>query len=151
MITLGIDPGKTGAIAVNYYGQNCYFSKMPENRYEIVDFFMDMVALEDCQVVAYVEHLHAGSVVQGPRKSAKTIWSQATNYSDIMCGLYAAGIKAIEVSPSKWMNKLQGTRPKEYAERKKWLHEKAKRLFPELKSPKYAADALCILHVSSDL
>ena len=148
MIILGIDPGKTGAIAVSYYGKSVYFSKMPENRYEIIDFFTNLTALEDCQVIAHVEQLHAGSVSQGPRKSSKTIWSQATNYSDIMCGLYCAGIRAVEVSPAKWMNKLQGTRPKDYAERKSWLHEKAKRLYPELKSPKYAADALCILHVS---
>jgi len=56
--------------------------------------------------------------------------------------------KTIEVSPAKWMGKLDGTRPKEYPARKAWLHEKAKRLYPALKSPKYAADSLCVLYVS---
>jgi len=147
MITIGIDPGKTGAIAVDFYGK-VHFDKMPENRYEIIDYFLQLSQNGEGDIVAYIEQLHAGSVVQGPRKSAKTIWSQAANYSDIMCALYASDIKTIEVSPAKWMGKLQGTRPKEYAARKSWLHEKAKRLYPELKSPKYAADALCILHVS---
>ena len=125
---------------------------MPENRYEVMNYFLnaynDVPAIKK---VAIIEQLHAGSVVQGPRKSAKTIWSQAGNYETLLCALYAAGIRTVEASPAKWMGLISGTRPKDYAARKKWLHEKAQRLYPTLKAPKYAADALCLLSVSGGL
>lgn len=146
---LAIDPGKSGAIAMQDYKQ-ASFVKMPKNRYELIDFFRDVYRDFEGDCVAIVEQLHAGSQVQGFRKGAKQIWSSAANYESIMCALYAAGIKAIEVSPQKWMSKINGTRPKEYKERKAWLHEQAKMLYPALKSPKYAADALCLLHVSGE-
>lgn len=150
-LIFAIDPGKTGAIAFKIDDVED-FVKMPENRYEIINYFA--TAFPDVpriKAVAVIEQLHAGSVSQGPRKSSKTIWSQADNYATLMCALYAANIKTIEVSPSKWMGKLPGTRPKEYKDRKAWLHQHAQRLYPGLKSPKYAADALCLLHVSEEV
>jgi|11_taG_2_1085331.scaffolds.fasta_scaffold163674_1 hypothetical protein len=145
MIIIAIDPGKSGAIAISDNGVPS-FIKMPENRYEVIDYFQELIKNDRC--IAVVEQLHAGSQVQGFKKGVKQIWSQAANYENILCALYAADIKCIEVSPQKWMSKISGVRPKEYKQRKSWLHEQAKKLYPELKSPKYAADALCLLHVS---
>lgn len=145
---IAIDPGKTGAIAINDNGKESVF-KMPENRYEIINFFKAYTFCKK-KPVCVIEQLHAGSVSQGPRKSSKTIWSQADNYATLMCALYSAGIKTIEVSPAKWMSKLPGTRPKEYKDRKSWLYQHSQRLYPTLKAPKYAADALCLLHVAGE-
>ncbi len=150
-IIFAIDPGKMGAIAVQD-GDNISFIKMPENMYEVMNFFLNAYPeIQAIEKVCIIEQLHAGSVSQGPRKSSKVIWSQASNYANLKCALYAAGIRTEEVSPAKWMDKLVGVRPKDYAARKKWLHEKAQRLYPTLKSPKYAADALCLLHVAKEL
>jgi hypothetical protein len=152
MITIAVDAGKTGAIAIRYEGGDVVVVKMPENRYEIQDFFKNIsicIKRDGNKAVAIIEQLHAGSAAQGFKKGVKQIWSQSANYSDLMCALYNAGIKTIEVSPQKWMGKVTGTRPKEYKERKSWLHEQAKMTFPDLKAPKYAADALMLLHVSS--
>lgn len=149
---IAIDPGKAGAIAMQDYKQTS-FTKMPENRYDLIDFFRDVYRDFEGDCVAIVEQLHAGSGHRSGEKiprGAKQIWSQAANYESIMCALYAAGIKTIEVSPQKWMSKVNGTRPKKYEERKAWLHEQAKMLYPTLKAPKYAADALCLLHVSEN-
>ncbi len=147
MITIAVDAGKTGAIAIDWGNGKVTVDKMPENRYEVIDYFDELPTDDD--FVAIIEQLHCGSAAQGFKKGVKQIWSQAANYENLMCALYSADIKTIEVSPQKWMGKVNGTRPKEYKERKTWLHEQAKMVFPSLKSPKYAADALMLLHVSS--
>ena len=147
MIIFAIDPGKTGAIAKLENGV-ASFHKMPDNRYEIVNLFMEYKG-KKCK--AYIEHLHAGVQAQGARKGVKQIWSQAANYEQLMTALYVAEIPTFEISASKWMSKLPGTRPKEYKERKAWLYEKALKFYPDIKPPKYAADAFCLLHVFTEL
>ena len=142
MIYIAVDPGKSGAIAVSDGGK-VHYDKMPENMYEIQDYFNEISKFQEC--ICVIERLHKGMAAQGPRKGVKAIWSQAENYTAILCALYNAEIKTIQVTPQNWMGKMNGQRPKEYGERKSWLHEHAKGLYPELKSPKYAADALCIL------
>lgn len=147
MIYIAIDPGKTGAIAVSDGGK-VHYDKMPENMYEIQDYFNEISKFQEC--ICVIERLHKGMQAQGPKKGVKQIWSQAENYTAILCALYNAEIKTIQVTPQKWMSKVNGVRPKEYDARKAWLHEQAKGMFPELKSPKYAADAICLLSVMKE-
>lgn len=147
MNILAIDPGVNGGIALVIDGITTVH-KMPDSIYDIQDFFMDDPTYDSN--ICVIEQIHKGSAAQGPRKGVKQIWSQAQNYTALMCALYNANIKTIEVSPAKWMSKLPGTRPKEYKDRKKWLKEHAQRLFPEIKVTLWNADALCLMHVSKE-
>jgi len=147
---VAIDPGKSaGGIALKDEAGAVTAYKMPETVQEIQDFFTDLDKTKDCQCV--IEQLHAGSVVQGPRKSAKTIWSQSSNYTALMCGLYNANIPVLEASPVKWMKFIPGTRPRDYALRKKFFKAYAIKRFPAIKVTNWAADALCIMDISNNI
>ena len=143
---IAIDPGQSGGIATLDVFNKVQAHKMPDTVQGIQDFFKALD--KDLDVIqCYIEQLHAGSVAQGPRKSAKTIWSQASNYSALICGLYNSYIPVNEISPVKWMSLIKGhgQRPKDYPERKKWLKSYAVKRFPALKVTNYTADALALL------
>jgi hypothetical protein len=143
-VTIAIDPGQGGGIAVNRNG-NITAMKMPKTN-ELIQDFMRMFWEPD--LIAYIEKLSAASVSFGNMKSSKTIWSQASNYSALMCALYNANIPVEEVLPRTWMDKLPATtdRPKDYAKRKRWLKEQAQILYPDIKVTLWNADALFILY-----
>ena len=147
MIKIAIDPGATGAIAIQT-GNDITVHKMPPSRIEVMDFLYDLSSGEDC--IAIVEHLDAGSQAQGPKKGVKQIWGIAVNFELIMCALYAARIRTVLVKPAKWMDKVPGKRPKEYKDRKNWLYAHAKTTYPDVKFPKYAGDAVALLSVMKE-
>lgn len=144
-----IDPGVSGGIVTLCQDGIIHASKMPLTGPLLMHFFSIFDLARDCQAI--VEQLHAGSVTQGPRKSSKTIWTQASNYQCIVDALWSAKIPINTVTPAKWMAKVKGYKSGlVYKDRKNWLKAYAMSRFPAIKVTGWNADALALYDVSGE-
>lgn len=144
-----IDPGVSGGIVTMDTEGRVYASKMPLTGPLLLQFLSSFCMAGDCQAI--VEQLNAGSVSHGPRKSSKTIWSQASNYQCILDGLWSAKVPVTTVSPAMWMRKVKGYKSGlVYKDRKDWLKAYSMTRFPAIKVTGWNADALALYDVSGE-
>lgn len=136
----GVDPGKSGAIAVlNSKGQIAALSIMPSTPKEIAVFLKPYVGYDGIkESIVYVESVHSM-----PSQGVASMFSFGKNVGELMGVLhtldYLCGpLTIIEVTPQKWKNAIFGKIPKiegeTTADRKKRLKQmsivKAKELYP---------------------
>ena len=150
MIVIGIDPGKSGGIAIWNYGIVKVF-KCPDNIPEmasIVDSFIGSwqseaykKAMND-NIVAYIEKVHAF-----PTDGRSSAFKFGQNYGQWLGILGALNINTIFVTPQAWMKyykeKFKITLPKDKQQRKRKLKEIAAR-YTDKKVTLYNADAILI-------
>lgn len=146
---IAIDPGVNGGIVTKDTDDHIYASKMPLTGPLLLHYFATFERAFDCQAI--VEQLNAGSVSHGPRKSSKTIWTQAINYQCILDALWSAMIPVKTVTPAMWMRKVKGYKSGlAYKERKDWLKAYSMSRFPAIKVTGWNADALALYDVSGE-
>jgi len=146
---ISIDPGVNGGIVTVDTLGGVYASKMPLTGPLLLQFLSSFCMAGVCQAI--VEQLNAGSVSHGPRKSSKTIWTQASNYQCILDGLWSAKIPVTTVTPAMWMRKVKGYKSGlAYKERKDWLKAYSMSRFPAIKVTGWNADALALYDVSKE-
>lgn len=143
MYFIGVDPGKSGGVAVLNYDPNTALStvewlrKMPDTNQEVWELFDDLPVGQ-----AMLELVHSR-----PDQSVVAMFTFGENYGFLQGCLAAAEIPYEKVSPQKWQRGL-GITPKQghedKPEFKRRLKDKAQCLFPGLNITLYTADALLI-------
>ena len=94
---LGIDPGKSGGVAMVSKNRNMVFAvKMPQTEEGIARLFEE-IGIENRPDACYLEHVHAV-----PSQGVTSMFNFGANYGAIKTGLYAARIDFNIVSPVKW-------------------------------------------------
>ena len=144
MRVIGIDPGKSGGIAVAIMGESvCY--PMPDTEKDTWELIVSLHGghLEQKpDAYAYIEKVHAM-----PGQGVTSMFNFGMNYGMLRAFLVAAGIPFETVTPQKWQ-KFFGLIRKDKNEtntQKKNRHKaKAQEIFPDLKITHKVADCLLI-------
>jgi Holliday junction resolvasome RuvABC endonuclease subunit len=139
MITIGIDPGKNGAIAWIVDGKPCV-EKMPDTLADLWDLLESILhdiapIYRSAQCKAYLEQVHSS-----PQMGVVSAFSFGNGYGHLEMALTAAGIPFERVRPQAWQ-KAMGCMSKGD---KNVTKRKAQELYPQLKVTHATADALLI-------
>ena len=145
MIVVGIDPGKSGAIAVWDEGIDKAI-KCPDSPEKMANIFNSIMTNSwidgDGKIVAYIEQVHAF-----PTDGRSSAFKFGKNYGEWLGVLGALRIKTIYVTPQKWMKhykeKFNMSLPKDKQQRKRKLKEIAAK-YTDKKVTLYNADAILI-------
>ena len=129
---IGIDPGKSGGVAI--ITRNCQATahKMPATERDISDL------IDSCRqgnVIAYIEKVHSM-----PRQGVKSTFTFGQNYGFLRGCLISYNIRFVDVRPNQWQKYLQCQTKGD----KNVTKGKAQQLFPEMKITHATADALLI-------
>ena len=139
MIVIGIDPGKSGAIAVWDEGIDKAI-KCPDSPEKMANIFSSIITND--KIVAYIEQVHAF-----PTDARSSAFKFGKNYGEWLGVLGTLRIKTVHVTPQKWMKhykeKFNMALPKDKQQRKRKLKEIAAR-YTDKKVTLYNADAILI-------
>lgn len=138
---LGIDPGKSGGVAmVSKNGNTVFAVKMPSTEEGIARLFEE-IGIENRPDACYLEHVHAR-----PRQGVTSMFNFGANFGAIKTALYAARIDFNIVSSVKWQKTVGLIHPSLTKTEKKNRHkQRAAELFPDVHKITHAiADALLI-------
>ena len=145
MIVIGIDPGKSGALAVWDEGISISIKcpSSPEKMASIFDSLNTGNWIDgDGKMIAYIEQVHAF-----PTDARSSAFKFGRNYGEWLGVLGALKIKTIHVTPQKWMKyykeKYKIKLPKDKQQRKRKLKEIAAN-YTDKKVTLYNADAILI-------
>ena len=139
-ITIGIDPGASGAIAwIDERGKSCV-EKMPDTLQDLWELIRDITnfprsAIDGRKYKAYIEQ-----VSSSPQMGVVSSFSFGRGYGNLEMALTAAGIPFERVRPQVWQ-KAMGCMTKGD---KNISKAKAQELFPDKKVIHATADALLI-------
>lgn len=138
---IGIDPGKSGGIAVMNAEDHSIEAvyKMPQTPVDAVE----LLSQYSQDSTAYLEQVLTRPGQQG-------MFEFGRNYGMLETALSALGISHVKVTPQKWEKEFQLHKPKTAdhsrakSEHKRILKAKAQELFPRLKITLATADALLL-------
>jgi hypothetical protein len=135
-ITIGIDPGASGAIAwIDERGKSCV-EKMPDTLQDLWELILDIRRFEPNEPCkAYLE-----AVSSSPQMGVVSSFSFGRGYGNLEMALTAAGIPFERVRPQVWQ-KAMGCMTKG---NKNISKAKAQELFPDKKATHWSSDALLI-------
>lgn len=143
MTLIGIDPGKSGGIAVSYENMSQSLYKMPEVEGDLMAFLKQHVNSAGPGIV-YLEKV--GGYIGSPQAGSR-MFVFGENYGFIKGVCMTLGFKLNLVTPQKWQ-KAFGLGTRSGSTTKEWknkLRAEAQRLYPNLDVPLQVADALLIL------
>jgi len=131
MRILGIDPGKSGGLALlDNHEDSAQALKMPETEMDVWDALYQMSPSH-----AFIEKVHAM-----PGQGVSSTFNFGRNYGMLLMALTAAGIPFTEVTPQKW----QGAMDCRTGGDKNISKRRAQQLFPNVDVYHWNADALLI-------
>ena len=139
-ITIGVDPGASGAIAwIDERGKSCV-EKMPDTLQDLWELICDITnfprsTIDGRKYKAYIEQ-----VSSSPQMGVVSAFSFGRGYGNLEMALTAAGIPFERVRPQVWQ-KAMGCMTKG---NKNISKSKAQELFPDKKVIHATADALLI-------
>lgn len=150
MLTIAIDPGASGGIAVHYSATDAILLfKMPETPRDIFDFMDGLYAIHAPSICAVVESIQSGVFGAKSDKEVRMKMGMTAklqkSYNHIEAFLIALGIPFESVPAKKWQAHY-GAMPKEYAKRKRHIKDLMQRKHPNIKVILDTADALGILN-----
>lgn len=137
MSIIGIDPGKSGGVAVIHNGD---ITAMPLSKLTDQDVWRFLAEREPSTVI--LEKVHSS-----PQMGVKSAFTFGESYGSLRMAVIAAGLRLVMVSPAKWQREigLQSTKAKLGAsENKRRNRAKAQELFPSVKVTHAIADALLL-------
>ena len=140
MMILGIDPGKSGGIAV-INGNKLIIRKMPETPKEILDTLNFFKKASKGEIFVFMEK------VQGlPKMSGSGMFTFGQGFGWLQMALISLEIKSETITPQKWQKEFQvGTKGKlSTSQWKNKLKAKAEQIFPDAKMFLWGADAVLI-------
>jgi Holliday junction resolvasome RuvABC endonuclease subunit len=135
MITIGIDPGKNGGIAVIDEKGDAYADKMPETLQDLYELLNSFSVGYDGNCRAYIEQVHSS-----PQMGVKSAFTFGNGFGHLEMALTACGIPFERIRPQAWQKAL-GCMTKGD---KNVSKRRAQELFPTLKIIHSTADALLI-------
>ena len=138
-IYVGIDPGKSGALCV-IEDDFIKAYPCPDNVQDMALMFAMAISVNETKtVVAYIE-----KVCARPTDGRASIWKFAENYGVWLgiAGAYEVDLKT--VAPQRWIKYFE-TPKLEKNKRKRYLRDKARSMYPDLKKVSLkTADAILI-------
>ena len=135
MFYLGIDPGKSGGLALlDAAGDVVWCTKMPATEADLLTL-LGVTGRQRFVAHAMVEHVHAS-----PQMGVVSAFTFGKGYGALLMALTAAQIPFDEVSPRKWQGALQCLTKGD----KNVSKRRAQQLFPGLTITHATADALLI-------
>jgi len=141
MLTIAIDPGASGGIAVHYSLTGAVMAfKMPDTPRDIFDLFDGLYSVHAPSIYAIVEKV--GMHRQGNNASASCKFARHCGHIEM--ALIALGIPFEEPTPQKWMKSL-GVMPKDKKDRKNHIKDLMQRRYAGINVTLWSADALGIL------
>jgi Holliday junction resolvasome RuvABC endonuclease subunit len=135
MITIGIDPGKNGGIAVIDEKKDAYADKMPETLQDLFELLNSYSVGYDGNCRAFIEQVHSS-----PQMGVKSAFTFGNGFGHLEMALTACGIPFERIRPQAWQKAL-GCMTKGD---KNVSKRRAQELFPTLKITHSTADALLI-------
>ena len=135
MITIGIDPGKNGGIAVIDEKGDADADKMPETLQDLYELLNSFSVGYDGNCRAYIEQVHSS-----PQMGVKSAFTFGNGFGHLEMALTACGIPFERIRPQAWQKAL-GCMTKGD---KNVSKRRAQELFPTLKIIHSTADALLI-------
>lgn len=130
---IGIDPGKSGGIALIFEDGMVDTFKMPESDKDLIETLSDSAS--GMEAFAIIE-----KVGPMPKQGVVSVWTFGEGYGKLLMALCAAAIPYERVLPAKWQ-KAMGCLSKGD---KNTTKRKAQELFPNIKVTHAIADALLI-------
>jgi len=141
MVYMGIDPGKSGGIAVVNGSRKSQSWKMPDTDSGMWDCIHE--ACSGKGVFACLEKVHAM-----PGQGVKSMFTFGENFGKMKMALTAAAVSYELVTPQAWQKKLgipkRNTKSESKPQFKKRLKSVAEGLFPQGDVTMASADALLI-------
>lgn len=148
---LGIDPGKSGGLAVVYSDGTAEAWKMPDTERDVLDLVRELAERwVDCEPTITVRHIPQATieVVHAmPGQGVTSMFTFGMGYGGVRMALLACGFSLREVSPARWQTAM-GCRTKGD---KNVSKAKAQELFPTLRITHATADALLIARYGSEV
>ena len=147
MISIGIDPGVNGGIAIiNHTPQISGIEALscPATVKDMADI-IDWHKWECIKTFAVIEKVHSM-----PKQGVRSVFTFGKNYGQWLGILATHEIPYMEISPQKWM-KYYGAMPRDKTKRKNHLKHLAQSHYPEAKVTLKTADAILLAHFSRQL
>ncbi len=147
-LIIGIDPGKGGGVAILEQKDNSYMSmKFPkelEDLSAMLETFIQRYNTKDIFVM--IEHVHSF-----PTDSRPAAFSFGRNLGHWEGILSTYELEWSTVAPRTWQEHYDIPVIKNKHERKNWLKDIAKSLFPNVKVTLHVSDALLIANYAKEL
>ena len=145
MIIIGIDPGKTGAIAIYNGPGDIEIYTMPDTEQDMNEFFRDLKyrsTMENIPMMAYIEKVNPF-----PGQGVVSVWTFARSYDVVRMAMKCNNIAFDTVPPKQWQKKIGLVYPKgtKSPQKKKLGRAKAQEHFPDMKFKLAEADSLLIM------
>ena len=138
---VGIDPGKSGAIAsISVSKMKAW--KCPDNAVDmhtLLSLIMWEMNIDNVQII--MEKVWAR-----PNNASRAAFNYGVNYGQWLGVLASHEITPEFILPNQWMKFYNMKKGMEYQDRKRWLKAKAQELYPKLKVTLVNADAILIAH-----
>lgn len=141
-IYIGIDPGKSGAVAIILNDGSLYTEKYPDTIHDLVKL---MSICSDYNSHCVIEAVHSM-----PGQGVASTFTFGMNYGIWLGILSCSLIPYKRVTPHKWM-KHYGTMPKDRPARKKYIKQLAQERYPKHKVTLYNADAILIAQYCKEI
>lgn len=142
---IGIDPGKSGGIAIWRPNFITEVKKTPDDLIDLIDWFGYMNKI--CHPIVFVEklQLRMDDIVGNPGKAFR-IQRMLADFEKLKTILTVTNTPFVLVNPMKWQSVLKlRVKGEEKAERKHRYQRIAAKLYPEIKTTLWNSDALLIL------
>ena len=145
---IGIDPGKSGGVAmINKKDNTLTVMKFPNELGELsvmIEAFIHNVKVDD--VCVYIEHVHSF-----PTDSRPSAFSFGRNLGHWEGILSTYELEWHTAAPRTWQEHYDIPVIKNKHERKNWLKDVAKSLFPNLRVTLHTSDALLIANYAKEM
>lgn len=149
-ITIGVDPGKTGAIATYIPIKDLILTQMPKNVYDLRDYIasIKLMANEHDEIEAFLENVHAM-----PGQGVTSMFTFGRGFGQIEAVFACLNIPFTLVTPQKWQKHFSLPKRKDFASKTTWkarLREAALNRWPLAKIGREDGDAVLILTYGLD-
>lgn len=141
---IGIDPGKSGGIAIWRPNMKTEVKKTPDDLMDLVDWFGYMLTV--CKPLVFVEKLQMrmDDIVGNPGKAFR-IQKMLADFEKLKTILTVTDTPFVLVNPMKWQSVLKlRVKGEEKPERKRRYQRIAAQLYPDIKTTLWNSDALLI-------
>lgn len=143
---IGIDPGKTGGVAVWRPNHKTELIKMPDDLMELRQWFDYMKTI--CRPLVFVEkvQLRPDDITDNPGKAFR-VQKLLSDFEKLKMIIAMCDIPFVLVHPLKWQNGLKlRVKGEEKPERKKRYQRVAADYYPDVRATLWNADAIMIMH-----
>lgn len=140
---IGIDPGKSGGIAILYERGNAEALNIT-SECDLLDVLRACrdTCEEDVYLIAYLELV--GGFIGGTGNTGSSMFKFGSSFGFVQGAMMALRIPFKLVSPKRWQRDISGLAGLQGAARKRALKNEAVRRYPSLKPTLKTADAILI-------